>query len=394
LILLLAVSLAGNVFQWMALTVPDAASRPQETGNGLDAQKATSAPRISGAEPVSAKRKLDSSRVRSPRHRELEQLARTDPLAALATVDAEFDGNERLSMVAVVIGIWAETRPNEAADWLSSAVERLVNDEAVQSLIQSWVLSAPDAAAQWVGSLDPSQRAGAAELLATLWAADDGAAATRWAAAASADADLGVTFHIALEAWIEADPQAARRQLDRLGDPAITLEAHRVFGALTATMDAAAAWDCVSGLNEPSIRNAAALAVVESLADVQPAKTAVVVRNESDEFLRAEMTRALIAKWAYSDLRNASKWLESLPTGSSREAGIATIAEQLESSDPKTSLAWAMRLVSQDERLKAVESAFFQLAENDLEAARSWVRQTDLPDDLKNLEQRLPVGGQ
>lgn len=393
LCILLAASLLGNWVQWRSHN-----QRKASFGGGAQSPGIAESGRIGETAKHSGSDLTDAGVAARVRGRERNQwdekeLAKSAPADALERVQLNDEGNERERKIASIIGIWARTDPQEAANWLMNAGAVLRSDAVVQALLDEWVVSQPEDAAQWIDALPIAEKASAAELLAALWAERDAASATQWAVRSTAAGEAGAAFHIAFESWIETDPAAVRAKIlgNFFEDPVMALEASRVYGSMIAEEDPEAAWSYVSAIKDPAVRLAAVVAVVESLAEIQPSKTALFVEQETNEHVRMEMTCALIAKWAYSAPDQAGKWLVTLNSGEAREAGLAVLAEQLETFDPKSAMEWALRIHQPQQRSKAAESAFARFAEIDPQAAKAWLQgNSHLPLELKSLESKLP----
>ncbi len=306
-----------------------------------------------------------------------------DPGKALENILHSSEGSSREDMLAAAVGIWAQSDPEAAADWLDEGPALLKSDVIVLELIKEWARMDPAAAARWTGGIaDDGVKATSTELLAGIWAQQDGAATVGWLMKSS-DADGGgVALHLALEAWAENNPDDLRTRLGLFGDLEVEIEAAKVLGMQMAETDGLGAWQFALGQPIPSARFEAAAVVMETWADLSPSEAARALDALDDHEIRVDGTRALAAKWILADPDLAQDWLAQLPKGSLADAGHQAAVDQLAVTRPREAVEVALRISAPEIRLAALELACSELLGKDPDAA-GWLLQQDLPSDLK-----------
>ena len=88
--------------------------------------------------------------------------------------------------------------------------------------------------------------------------------------------------------------------------------------------------------------------------------------------------------WVDSDPYNASVWLQQQPAGASRDAAVSSFAQQVATSDPEGAAKWAETIGDTKMRQSEMERVANQWMRSNNVAAMSWIRNTNLPEDVKN----------
>ena len=95
------------------------------------------------------------------------------------------------------------------------------------------------------------------------------------------------------------------------------------------------------------------------------------------------LTGALATEWAQLAPTDATRWLEKLPAGKTRDRAVVNFAQQLSSSDPVTAMKWAETVQDESQWQGATEEVAQNWRRIDEAAAKTWVAKSSLPEDFK-----------
>ena len=95
--------------------------------------------------------------------------------------------------------------------------------------------------------------------------------------------------------------------------------------------------------------------------------------------------------WSQNDPQGASKWLESLPAGKSRDKAAETFLNQASYQEPALAARWAMELYASASTQPGLENRNTSQLENvarnwmnvDERGARAWIEQAPLSEEKK-----------
>ena len=85
--------------------------------------------------------------------------------------------------------------------------------------------------------------------------------------------------------------------------------------------------------------------------------------------------------------------MAKLPATAEADRSRETYATAVAGTDPKGALAWATTITDKDRQQRAVESVVRTWAKLDAPAAKEWIAQSPLPDDVKVRMQSPSRGG-
>ncbi len=174
--------------------------------------------------------------------------------------------------------------------------------------------------------------------------------------------------------WAEIDPQAALAEVRKDGDPttANTLTA-AAYGAM-ATRDRDDALKQIQQLPEGDQRNLAMAAIVNRVAETDPAKAFEIAQGMKGGPVDYE---SLFTQWAKKDIAQATQAVLHLPD-SLRRAGFIYTANTLTEKDPKAAMAWVNQLPKSPERDEAWGTVIRQWTLMDPQGVLAWVQ--NVPD--------------
>ena len=235
------------------------------------------------------------------------------------------DEATRSEALEALMETWVSTQPEQAANWAGSLPAGTFRDDALSALMFHWGAQNPAAAAQWMtrtGVDDPE----AASVLAGRWGQTDPSAAAGWAAALPESETRQTAISAIAASWAATSPLAAAAYADKL---------------------------------PPSDRTGAITAVLTQWADRAPAAAAAWLSNidfpSPDE--QSLALAALITPWASQSPSAVAKYINALPEGPAREAASSQFAISAAATAPAESLMWAMNIKDPVQRNQVVTDA-------------------------------------
>jgi hypothetical protein len=126
----------------------------------------------------------------------------------------------------------------------------------------------------------------------------------------------------------------------------------------------------------------AALAVVEHWIGSDPAAAATWTSQFAEGPLREQALSVVARQWGLRDWNATAGWLETLPSGLSRDAAIGAFVTSADGYDIRLALEWANQLEAPEFRAMRVEQTAWRWLREDNAAARAWIQQAQLPPGL------------
>ena len=229
--------------------------------------------------------------------------------------------------------------------------------------------------------------------------------------------------------WMERDPDAVARAMEEMDDGKLREHAVANYGAVLAGRDPGAAlgWaDTLEGREQiGAFTNIASMGgnfeslaafdrlqdLATSEADRQRVLSAAGTRSSSFEGrrdadlklaewvrdlewpeLQARFAQGMMGRWGSSDLQAAGEWLDSLPAGTGRDAGVDRLAQSMAARDPAGAWGWAVTISDSAIQRERVASVAESWAKSDRAAAVQAVVDSRLSDQIKAviLEKLVP----
>ncbi len=244
--------------------------------------------------------------------------------SALSVAGMEEDDN-RAEAIEALMESWVASNPQQAADWAGSLPAGTFRDDALSALMVHWAARDPAGAAGWMTrtGVDDGE---AASVLAGSWAATNPSAAAAWASSMGNLESRRLAVSSAVSAWARTAPQAAAAFAERLPG---------------------------------NDRASAITAVISAWAAAAPAEAAAWLIHVSFESPSDHATTlgALVTPWSTQNPGAVSKFINTLPEGPAREAAASQFAVTAAASAPAEALIWAMNLSDPDQRNQVTADA-------------------------------------
>lgn len=140
----------------------------------------------------------------------------------------------------------------------------------------------------------------------------------------------------------------------------------------------AAAW----ALTLPPQTSSSALArVVENWARHDPLEAAKAAARHDTS---GDLVSAVVGQWLPGSPKQATDWVERLPHGEIRDAGLTRIASIVSRDDPSAAVLWAARISSAAQREEQLQLICSQWIEVDPSSARNWIASSPLSQQAKH----------
>jgi len=104
---------------------------------------------------------------------------------------------------------------------------------------------------------------------------------------------------------------------------------------------------------------------------------------------RDNAMRSVMSGWAQNDPAGAGGWLETLPSGKSRERAVEAFVDQVSYQEHALAAKWVLELVSASGDGKAsresyrIDNLARQWLQQDETAARAWIQQAPISEEKK-----------
>ncbi len=255
---------------------------------------------------------------------------------------------------SIIAGEWARQDPAAALAWASSLTTD--KEQTMTAVIGEVAKTDPRKAAELIGKMNATDRAGAYRSVAAQYGALDFSEAQTWIRTLPADQQTAALAS-AITGLSGTDPSAAAKQL--------------------ATMEAGDAKDRLV----PD--------VVGSLARKDPQAAADLLKQETSENAQRGGMRQLMPALIAQNAISALAYAQSFPAGAVQDSALASYVWNNNSSSPAELVTVADSITDEGDRNRALGGAAMRWMREDPTAATAYINSSSLPDDQK---QRLISG--
>jgi len=313
----------------------------------------------------------------------IQQLAESDPAAALALVNELPSGEARTRALSGMVAGLANSNLTGAVEMLDKLPAGTAKDGAIEQLAWVWGRQDPEAAAKY--ALKQPETDGRTRLLdavATEWAQRDPVAgAAFWKELGLGQGRDTFADNLARH-WAESDPQAAVRWVASLSGADLRPElVSSVIGAWAQQSPAEAA--AYAGQLPLELQEGALQSVLGAYAEQDPATGAKWLAAFPDETLRTRAQVGFINHWAQDDAAAAGEWLRTQPAGPAQQAAIEEFARTVTPREPAAAWEWSGAVANEQSRLELQKLAMERWLRVDPDAAGRALNQINWSDDLK-----------
>ena len=349
-----------------------------------------------------------------PRYSTLSAWANADPLAAMNTALTLEDDELKSAAIGEIARNWAEADFPAALAFVNALGDPASRAKALAAmayssraqkpelfsallefgpvgdqsqthyLIREWAKEDPTAAAEAVQQLPPgpaleqavceftrgwlsAESTRSEDVIA--WTSSLPTAAARAAAARTVFDELG-----------RKDGSAAARLIATL-DPALRNEAAwgLAQGWASSEPALAAAWGAALA---PESRSAVLPGIVSQWASRTPEQAAAFAQAQDSQ---GDLVSAVAQQWMPYSPDQAGRWVDKLPAGDARDAGLSSIGQIVANEDPAAAVLWISRMTSAPRREQELQYICSQWTQIDPIAAKAWIGGSNLSADTKSL---------
>lgn len=337
------------------------------------------------------------------------ELARKDPVAALAWArENELDSYPILQMT--VLGTIASSDPQRAMDEALALPNSRMKSQLVSRVIQQIANSDPIAAVAYLDEIaNEQQKLEASQNLLHTWMRRDAGAAMEWVLdhddAAVADLVRAINHDLVennIDIAIRILPRLERQEQDLLkmqianrlasratpgeaqsfirqfeGEPGYDQLQTAVIGGI-AQDDVYTASQLAAQLPAGGARDSAYVTVIAQHAETNPSEAARWLSNIDDVNTRGHAAGQIAAAWHSSDPSAANRWVSTMPAGTMRDNAVAHLASRWHDPSPEQQ-AMINGIEDPGIRGRAKMSQIYRLMRSDPARARQLLQDEDIP---------------
>ncbi len=309
----------------------------------------------------------------------------TDGVAAVKWVMSQFSGEHLSDALYYVADGWAEIDPEASASWFLENTTGSIRDDALWESVEAWGRKDTPSAVAWANQLDDYLKWMVMDGLASGWASVDPPAAAA-AGLAMLDEDHGHDFVItAVNHWADTDPERAAEWTRDLSNARMRANASGELGKIWALSDPRAAAQWSAGIEDERSRHAALEGIADGWSRHDPGGAIEwALSSVKDPALLEGMVEGITFNWSNIDPTGATNWLGQQPPGPGRDLVLQKFSGNVFEDDPWAAVDWAGEISDPALRQAELRSLLQRWLEVSGESARAEILQLDLPADLKS----------
>lgn len=392
----LAVSVSANVwFVWQRSSAPSAS--PEDGAppavSAIAQQNRTRPPKISSEANHASLLLRAISRHEPPDalRQRVEQWATRSPKDSLDWIQSHTEGALHQELTLAGIQAWARVSPIAAAEWAYHMPLGESREQAIAGLLETWAAADAPSAVAWLETLPGGDQPiaeeswlQAANRTASVWAAQDPAAAAVWAHRFQETHPKSRAFTHAMTAWGETDGPAARAYFDTLpAQSEIAIQGAAALGEGMAHVSTTQALDWALSLPDDDTGWQARNAVLTQWTEVSPSQAAQALFTITEPQERAHHIATVLTQWAASNVDAAEAWARSLPQGPDHDQALNTLADSYATRHPAKALELALEIQSPTLRSEAANGVLAWWREASQTAAEAWLAGANLSEELR-----------
>lgn len=285
------------------------------------------------------------------------------------------------------LGKWT---PERALDWMEASLPAQVKDALYEPYFLKLVTGNPAAACVKLSDFAQAESAANHERWGELfrralgqWIAGDVSTAASWVEALPDGPVKTKALLVICYQWTETNPREATAwgaglPLGGARDVVIAK-----LATLNARKDPATAAGYLDGISEGVAKDEARVAVAYLWTVKDPAMTSKWVSQFPEGAAREQALTQLVRTWAPAKPEEAAAWLQTLPDAPSTDLAVGTFSTTLLEDYPDMAFSAARSISNEPMRNAQLEQVVAAWAHADAAAARLFITQSPLPDELK-----------
>jgi len=319
---------------------------------------------------------------------EARRRARENPAAAMAWLQSEAAGKDRLRGMLEVVALWAAQDAENALLWLENNAQGLARIETLHSGIELWSQQDPRAAAEWIdGMVNDGSKLTASKTLAANWVSQNPEEASDWVGQLPIGALRSATAEALIESWVAIDPKAAT--IWAFSETAFNSDAELFNQSIQkyAEADSEEAGELLRSVTQGHEAPGSVEAYVQTLAqdDPQEAIEWQASLRSDDPLNKPENLQTILQEWSRTDSVAASVWLNETPAGPQRDAGIIGFTKTMSKFEPEAAIVWSQSISDPGKRVETLTDTFQIWVSTQPEEAIEWLTTAEIEPGLRSL---------
>jgi hypothetical protein len=326
------------------------------------------------------------STATDPLLQEARRLAETDPAAAMAWLQTQANGPERLRGMLEVVALWAAEDSENAMLWLESNAQGIARLETLNSGVALWAEQDPTAASEWIdGMAYDSSKIEAAKALAGQWVTSSPDDAAAWVGTLPIGALRTEASSALVKSWAQVDPEQATVWALSEAEFNGRTELLNLSIQQYARNQPTEAEQFVRELTEAYEAPDAVETYIKTRAENDPADAMNWQSQlpDQDPLNQPENARIIMQEWSRTDSVAASGWLSGQPAGPERDAAIIGFNSTMLDFEPEAAVAWANFISEPQSRSDQLTESIRTWAKTQPRDALDWVKSAELDPDLR-----------
>lgn len=347
-----------------------------------------------------------------PRHSVLSIWGNADPLAAMKAALSLGDAELQTLAIGDIARVWAANDFPSAFSFALGMKDSGARAKALTAMATSAQANRPELFAALL-EFGPVGDQNQAHYLLREWAKEDPRAAADALRQLPAGRGLDQAVAEFARGWITSDSVQTKdvvSWISALPSASAKSAAARVVFDELGRRDAATASQMI-GRMDPALRIDAAAGLAEGWAAAEPARAAAWAAT-LDEETKGTVLPGVVSQWARrapqeaaafaqaNDSRGdlvtavaqewmpyspdlAGRWVDKLPPGDARDAGLSSIGQIVANEDPAAAVLWISRMTSAPRREQELQYMCSQWIQIDPAAAKAWIGGSNLSADTK-----------
>ena len=278
-------------------------------------------------------------------------LAKVDPATAIARADS-LDREARAKLFRDAVGAWVDKDRGAAMFWIENSAPPELRPDLFRTAVNAWSVREPSDAIDYLLQLPADSKVNS--IL------------------------IGPFQHLALAQPDEAVKRLTGIPAERVSEDLIESTAMNVamgFG-LSGGKELARALTLAESVPAGEHRNAFLAGLVKYGAANNVEFGLSVLPQLPEGSIRQNAVGFLTQVWAKQDAARAGEWINTLPTGSSRDVAVANYADTVLALDPRAEALWIESVADSQVRSRWVDLFYSRWHEKDEAAAGAWLQQT------------------
>lgn len=323
------------------------------------------------------------------RSEKLDQLAKSinpadlpEVLGLLWKKDLSPDGQELRRRLA---GRWAETSPQDAAEFIARQSPGATRQESLDLIATTWAGHDFNAAVAWARQLpEPDDQQNSLIAIAYETARSAPLEAMKLAVGLPPSESRDDLLTHAANQWAGNEPRTAAAWVSQIQDQ--DLRERLLASVVTTWSDQNAVEAAEFGLKSVSPgeqQDRLIVGVVQRWAQTEPRQAADWVARFPEGALRDTAIENLVSLWVDRSFEQAGDWLNGLAPGAVRDVGVSALVSRTLPIAPDVAAEWVGEIGDADRRANQMENVAEAWLATDAAAARAWITQSPLPDEVK-----------